>query len=66
MSKSQFPKDWDQDRVGRVLKHYEDQTDDQAAAEDEAAYDTTTHTSMNVPVDLVPKIRELIAKRRAS
>jgi hypothetical protein len=66
MSKSRFPKDWDQARVGRVLKHYEDQTDDEAAAEDEAAYDTTTHTSMNVPVDLVPKVRELIAKRRAS
>jgi hypothetical protein len=66
MSKSRFPKDWDRARVGRVLKHYEDQTDDEAAAEDEAAYDTTTHTSMNVPVDLVPKVRELIAKRRAS
>ena len=66
MSKSKLPKDWDQVRVGRVLKHYENQTDVQATGEDESAYKSTTHTSMNVPVELVPKVRELIAKRRAS
>ncbi len=66
MSKSKLPKDWDQARVARVLKHYENQTDAEATQEDEAAYKATTHTSMNVPVELVPKVRELIAKRRAS
>ncbi len=66
MSKSKLPEDWDQARVALVLKHYEGQTDDEATAEDEAAYNATTHTTMNVPVDLVPKVRELIAKRRAS
>ena len=35
-----------------------------AAAEDEAAFEALSHTAMEVPVDLVPKIRELIAKRR--
>ncbi|MDP9177267.1 MAG: hypothetical protein M3O61_06260 [Gemmatimonadota bacterium] len=66
MTKSRFPKGWDQARVSRVLEHYEAQTDDEAVAEDEAAYEATTHTTMDVPVDLVPKVRELIAKRRAS
>lgn len=65
MSKTRLPKDWDQAHVDRVRRHYEDQTDDEAIAEDEAAYTATTHTSMNIPVELVPKVRELIAKRSA-
>jgi hypothetical protein len=56
---------WDEERVRRVLEHYETQSDDEAVAEDEAAYEATTHTAMNVPVELVPMVRELIAKRRA-
>ena len=39
--------------------------DDEAVAEDEAAWEKTTHTKMDVPVDLVEAVRELIAKRRA-
>ena len=66
MSKSRLPKDWDKARVNRVVKHYEGQTDEEATAEDEAAYNATTYTSMDVPVDLVSKVRELIAKRKAS
>ena len=40
-------------------------TVEEAVAEDEVAYETTTHTVMEVPVELVPTVRELIAKRRA-
>jgi formiminotetrahydrofolate cyclodeaminase len=54
---------WDEERVRKVLDHYEKQTDEEAVAEDEAAYESTTTTAMQVPVDLVPKVRELIAKR---
>jgi len=65
MSQSKFPPGWDEDRVRRVLEHYTNLTDEQAVAEDEAAFESTTHTVMEVPVDLVPVVRELIAKRRA-
>ncbi|MBI2369268.1 MAG: hypothetical protein HYV08_03355 [Deltaproteobacteria bacterium] len=65
MSEARFPAGWDEDRVRRVLEHYEKQSDEEAVAEDEAAYESTTHTTMAVPVDLVPSVRELIAKRRA-
>ena len=65
MSDSRFPQGWDEHRVHRVLEHYENQTDDEAVAEDEAAWEKTTHTKMDVPVDLVEVVRELIAKRRA-
>jgi fibronectin type 3 domain-containing protein len=66
MSKSKLPKNWDETRVKSVLEHYEGLSDEAAAAEDEVAYNATTSTSMDVPVDLVPKVRELIAKRKAS
>ena len=63
---AQYPAGWDEKRVRRVLEHYEAQTDDQAVAEDEATWESTTHTAMEVPVDLVQEVRELIAKRQAS
>jgi hypothetical protein len=65
MTDTKYPAGWDQERVKRVLAHYEEQTDDEAVAEDEAAYESTTHTAMEVPVDLVPAVRELLAKHRA-
>ncbi len=66
MTQNQFPPGWDETRVKRVLEQYESQTPDEAVAEDEAAYESTTHTAMEVPVELVPQVRALIAKRRAS
>lgn len=65
MKKSQYPVGWNEERVRRVLAHYDQQSDGEAVAEDEAAYESTTHTVMEVPVDLVPAVRELLAKRRA-
>lgn len=65
MTDTRFPPGWDEDRVRRVLEHYEKQSDEEAVAEDEAAYESTTHTTIAVPVDLVPDVRELIARRRA-
>ncbi|MGO9969730.1 MAG: hypothetical protein ACLPY2_20910 [Bryobacteraceae bacterium] len=46
----------------RVLAHYEEQTEEVALVEDEAGI-APSETVMNVPHDLVPKVRELIAKR---
>ena len=65
MKQSKFPPGWDEQKVRRVLKHYEQQTEEEAVAEDEAAYESTTHTAMVIPVDLVPYVRELLAKKRA-
>lgn len=61
---NRFPPGWDEARVNRVLDHYETQRDEEAVAEDEAAFDLTTHTAMDVPVDLVPTVRQLIAKHK--
>ena len=64
MDKTKYPPGWDEERVRRVLDHYASQSDEEAVAEDEAAFESTTHTVMEVPVELVPEVRELIAKRR--
>ena len=63
MKQTKFPQGWNEERVRKLLEHYEAQSDEEAVAEDEAAFDSITHTAMEVPVDLVPKVRELIAKR---
>lgn len=62
MKQSKFPPGWDAKRVRRVLEHYETQTEEEAVAEDEAAL--AGQTVMDVPADLVPKVRELIAKHK--
>ena len=66
MKQSRFPPGWSKERVRRVLAHYEQQTDEEAVAEDEAAFEDPTQTVMEVPRELVPAIRELIAKHRAA
>ena len=59
---SKFPPGWDEDRVERVLAHYENQTQEEAVAEDEAAWEDSSQTFIEVPNDLVPAVRRLIAK----
>lgn len=61
---SRLPEGWDEARVRRVLDYYETQSEEEAAAEDEAAFEERDQTVMEVPNDLVPTIRELIAKHR--
>ena len=60
--KSDYPSDWDEQRIREVLEYYEQQTDDEAAAEHEAALSRREHTLMDVPTELVPAIRHLIAE----
>ena len=65
MRQDKFPPGWDEERVRKVLSHYEEQTEDEAVAEDEAAFADSTQTVMEVPHALVPAIRKLLAKHRA-
>ena len=64
MSQNKFPDGWDEDKVQRVLAHYGDQAEDEALAEDEAGIQSS-ETVMNVPHELVSKVRELIAKQHS-
>ena len=66
MKKSTFPLGWDQARIAKVLDHYESQTEEEALAEDEAAFELDGQTMMEVPTELVPAVRELLAKHKAA
>jgi hypothetical protein len=66
MKQSKFPPGWDEERVKRVLAHYESQIEEEAVAEDESSFEALEQTVMEIPTELVPKVRELIAKHRAA
>lgn len=65
MTQSGSPPGWDEARVRRVLERYEAGSGEEALAEDEAAFEATTHAAMEATVELVPAVRELIAKRKS-
>lgn len=66
MKQGKFPPGWDEERVNEVLAHYESQTEEEAVAEDEAALEASGQTVMEIPTELVPKVRELIAKHKVA
>ena len=64
-NKNKYPPGWDEKRVKRVLAYYESQTEGEAVAEDEAAYEHEGQAIMEIPHELVPKVRDLIAQHHA-
>lgn len=63
---NRFPPGWDEEKVRSVLAQYEGQTEEEAVAEDEAAWEAPGQTTMEVPTELVPQVRELIARYNAA
>ena len=64
MNTDKFPLGWDEERVRRLLAHYEHQSEEEAVAEDEAAYEQKEQSMIEIPYELVPKVRNLIAKHQ--
>jgi hypothetical protein len=62
-SKNGFPLGWDEQRVRELLAHYENQTEEEAVAEDEAAFEHRSTSMVEVPIELLPAVRELLGKR---
>jgi len=62
MKKGEFPPGWDEERVRRVLEYYEHQTEEEAVAEDEAAYEQEELSMIEIPRELVPEVRQLVAQ----
>jgi hypothetical protein len=63
--KNRFPEGWNEKKVKTVLSHYEKQTEDEAVEEDELAFKNRNLTVMEIPVQLVSKVRELIVKYKS-
>lgn len=61
-AKNKFPAGWDEGRVRAVIDHYDNQTDDEAVAEDEVVFGSSASVFIAVPAELVQEVRDLIAK----
>ena len=64
MKKQRSPKGWTEKRIRELAKHYDEMTEEQQAAEIEAALNDESQTLMTVPTELVPEIVKLINKKR--
>ena len=60
---SDFPPGWSEERVQRILQHYDSLSEAEAVADDEAAFEDSTQTVMEIPNELVPTVRALLADR---
>ena len=65
VKRNRFPAGWSEARVRAVLKHYEEQTVEEAVAEDEAVFRARGQTVMVVPRRLVPAITRLITRQKS-
>ena len=64
MQEQRFPPGWDAQRVADLIAHYDAQTEDDEAQEIEDALLEDGVTWMAIPIELVDKVRALIARER--
>jgi hypothetical protein len=62
--KQKYPLGWDEERVRRVAEHYDNQSDEEAAAEIEAALADENQTMVSVPTVMVPEVVAFINRKR--
>ena len=60
MTQNKFPPGWDKERVQKVIDYYENQTEDEAVAEDEAASQNEFGMLIEVFMELGPAVCEWI------
>ena len=63
MTEQHFPPGWDAARVQRLIAHYDALDEEGQVAEDEAAQEAEGQTTVVVPIELVPAIRQMIAHK---
>ncbi|MGW8256018.1 MAG: hypothetical protein ACWGMZ_00880 [Thermoguttaceae bacterium] len=63
MSEEKFPPGWDADRVRRLIDYYDALDEEHELAEDEAAQEQPSQTTVVVPVELMPAIRQMLAHK---
>ena len=63
-NKNQFPPGFDEAKIKMIIEHYENQTEEEAVEEDESILTNEQQTMMQIPNNLVPIVRELIAQNQ--
>ena len=66
MKKQRLPRGWTEKRVRDLAAHHDQQSEEEQAAEIEAALSAKDQTLMVVPTELVPEIQALIARKRGA
>lgn len=67
MTEQKFPAGWDADRVKKLIDLYEGLSEDEQAAEDEAAAaERPGQSVVTVPDELLPAIRQLLATHKSA
>jgi hypothetical protein len=62
MSEQKFPAGWDAERVKRLIDQQNQLSDEELAAEDDAAFqEQPGRTTLSVPTELLPAINQLLA-----
>ena len=65
-SEERFPPGWDAERVRRLIAHYDALDQEQQVAEDEAAQEQPSQTTVVVPIEFMPAIRQMFAQKGGS
>jgi len=65
-TKQRLPAGWTEKKVRELIRHYDQQTDEEGAAEIEAAQEAPGETWMSVPTDLVPTVSRLIEQHQGT
>ncbi len=67
MSESRYPAGWDAERVKSLIDHYEGLSEDEEAAEDEAAMaEQSGQAVVTIPEELLPAVRQLLATHKSA
>ena len=66
MKKQRMPRGWTEKQIWDLAAHHDRQTEDEQAAEIQAALSAENQTVMVVPTELVPEIQALIARKRGA
>jgi hypothetical protein len=66
MNQQKFPPGWDAERVRRLIARYDALDEEQQVAEDEAAQERPNQTTVVVPVEFMPAIRQMLAQKGGS
>lgn len=66
MKKQRLPQGWTEKSIRELAAYHDQQTEEEQAAEIEAALSSKDQTLMVVPTELVPEIQVLIARKRGA
>jgi hypothetical protein len=66
MKKQRFPPGWHEKRIRQVLAHYENQREEQAVNKDKGSLKGNRRTLVEVPSELMPLIRRIVAQYKTT